>query len=166
MGNKSLAKKLALCGVLIAVGTVLGSFYITILGSKMSPTQHFINVVAAVVLGPGYGVGCAFSISFMRNLMGTGSLLAFPGSMIGAFLAGIIYKRFKSIEGAAVGEVIGTGILGALAAYPLASLVLGKDVALFFYVVPFCISSFGGSIAAYALLKVKNIRETLVKVNN
>ena len=56
-----------------------------------------------------------------------GSILAFPGSMVGVFLAAILYKKFKKVEIAVVGEVIGTGIIGALLAYPLAAFVLGKE---------------------------------------
>ena len=162
MKNKNLSKKISLCGVLIAVGVVLGSFYIPVFGAKMSPVQHFINVIAAVLLGPIYSVGCAFSISFIRNIIGTGSLLAFPGSMVGALLSAIIYKKMKSIEGAAIGEFIGTGIIGAIIAYPIAALVLGKEVALFFYVVPFSISSFGGSLFAYITLKLPGIKKLLL----
>ena len=42
--------------------------------------------------------------------------------MVGALLAGILYKRIlrKPIM-AVIGEVIGTGILGALLAYPIAN---------------------------------------------
>ena len=46
-------------------------------------------------LGPDYAVAIAFLISCLRNMFGTGSLLAFPGSMIGAFIAGMAYKHWK-----------------------------------------------------------------------
>ena len=74
-----------------------------------------------------------------------------------------VYKKFKKIEFAVIGEVIGTGIIGAMLAYPLAAFVLGKEVALFVYIVPFSISAILGSIMAYILLKIKVIREFLVK---
>ena len=41
--------------------------------------------------------GMAFVTSLLRNLMGTGTLLAFPGSMCGAFLCGILYKYGKRL---------------------------------------------------------------------
>lgn len=157
MGNKNTTKKIILSGILIAISTVLGSFSIPILGAKVSPVQHFINVISAVILGPVYGILCAFVSSLLRNILGTGSLLAFPGSMVGVFFAGIMYRRLNNMEVAIIGEVVGTGVIGALLAYPLAAFVLGKEVALLIYVVPFTISSLLGSIIAYVILKSKAI---------
>ena len=156
-------QKVVLSGILIAIATVLGTFSIPVLGAKASPVQHFVNVIAGITLGPVYGVACAFVASLLRNILGTGSLLAFPGSMVGVFLAGIVYKRFKKIELAVVGEVVGTGIIGALLAYPVAAVLLGREVALFVYIVPFSLSSIIGSIIAYIILKIKVIREFLLK---
>ena len=160
--NQSMVYKLTLSGLFIAFGTVTGSvLYIPFLGGKMFPVQHFLNVVAAVVLGPFYGVANAFCISLLRNILGTGSILAFPGSMVGAFLAGIVYKKFKNIYLTAVGEFIGTGILGALIAYPMATMLLGKKVAAFAYVFPFSLSCAGGAILAVILLSVPVIRKVI-----
>ncbi|WP_243278168.1 energy coupling factor transporter S component ThiW [Clostridium yunnanense] len=160
--NQSMVYKLTLSGLFIAFGTVTGSvFYIPFLGGKMFPVQHFLNVVAAVVLGPFYGVANAFCISLLRNILGTGSILAFPGSMVGAFLAGIVYKKFKNIYLTALGEFIGTGIIGALIAYPMATMVLGKKVAAFAYVFPFSLSCAGGAILAVILLSVPVIKKVI-----
>lgn len=161
--RENTTKKIVLSGILIAIATVLGTFSIPILGAKASPIQHFVNVIAGVSLGPIYGVACAFISALIRNILATGSILAFPGSMVGVFFAGILYKKFKKIEFAVIGEVIGTGIIGAMLAYSLAAFVLGKEVALFVYIVPFSISAILGSIMAYILLKIKVIREFLVK---
>lgn len=162
MSKKLSPYKLALSGVFIAIATIFGTFSIPVFGAKMSPVQHFINVVAGVTLGPGFALGSAFVTSFLRNILGTGSLLAFPGSMIGAFLAGLAYKKFKRVEFALLGEIIGTGILGALAAYPIATLALGKEVALFVYIVPFSISCIGGSAIAYIFLRIPTIKNLLM----
>lgn len=157
----STTKKIVLSGILISLATVLGTFSIPVLGAKASPVQHFINVVAGITLGPIYGVGCAFISAVLRNILGTGSILAFPGSMIGVFCAGILYKKYQKSELAVIGEVIGTGIIGALVAYPLAAFVLGKEVAMFVYIVPFSLSSIVGSVIAYIVLKFKVIRSYL-----
>ena len=161
--NKDISRKAALSGLLIAIAVVFGTFSIPIFGAKMSPVQHFINVVSAVVLGPGYAVGNAFIASLLRNILGTGSLLAFPGSMAGAFLSGLLFSKFRKLEMALAGEVIGTGILGALLAYPVAALLMGKESAVFVYVIPFLISCTGGTIMAYAFLKVPVVRNFLLK---
>ncbi|MBA5851274.1 energy coupling factor transporter S component ThiW [Clostridium sp. cel8] len=148
-------KKLTMSALLIAIGVVAGNIiYIPVGVSKCFPIQHLINVLSAVILGPTYAVLNAFVISLIRNILGTGSLLAFPGSMIGAFLAGIMFKKTRSKLYAVVGEIFGTGILGGIVAYPIAKFIMGKEVAVFFFVIPFLISTVGGSIIAYAVLTV------------
>ena len=77
-------RKLTIAGVLVAVAVVGSLFSVPVLGAKCSPVQHMVNVLGAVLLGPGYAVGMAFAAALIRNLLGLGSLLAFPGSMIGA----------------------------------------------------------------------------------
>lgn len=146
-------KQLTFSALLIAIG-VLSShlIYIPIGPSKCFPVQHAINVISAITLGPWYALGNAFLISLLRNILGTGSILAFPGSMIGALFAGVLYKKFSNMLIALTGEILGTGLIGALAAYPLAKIILGKNIPLFFFVTPFAISTIGGSIIAYALL--------------
>jgi len=154
LGIKSnLALRLSTSGILIALGVVLSAFYIPIGGAKCFPIQHLINVIGAVLLGPFYAVGNAFIISLIRNMTGMGSLLAFPGSMIGALLAGLAYQQFKNHRLACVGELIGTGIIGGIVASPFAVLLMGKDVGIFFFVVPFVLSSLAGSLIAFILLE-------------
>lgn len=162
MQEKSKAQKIALSGVLIGISVVFGTLSIPIGAAKISPVQHFVNVVGAITLGPIYAVLNAFVTSLIRNIMGTGSLLAFPGSMIGAFLSGIFYKKFRKASMAVIGEVFGTGILGALMAYPVAVLILGKEAAFFVYIIPFTMSCSAGAIIAYFFLRVSVIRKILI----
>ncbi len=159
-------KKLTASAMLIAIGALAGNvIYIPVGASKCFPIQHTINVLSAVLLGPLYGVGNAFCISLLRNFMGTGSLLAFPGSMVGALLAGYVYKMTKNHYATAVAEVVGTGILGGLLAVPIAVLIMGKEAGALAYVPGFLLSSFGGSIIAVILLKstqfVKAINQSI-----
>ena len=74
-------KKLALAGMLCALAVVGSVFSFPIFGSKCAPVQHMVNILCAVLLGPYYGIGVAFVASLLRNLLGLGSLMAFPGSM-------------------------------------------------------------------------------------
>lgn len=145
-------KKLVAAAMLTALGVVLSAFSVPIGASKCFPIQHLINVVAGVILGPAYAVLAAFCTSLIRNILGTGSLLAFPGSMIGALLAGLVYSKTNKLYAACIGEVFGTGILGGMLSYPIASLIMGKEAAIFTYVFPFLISTAGGSIIAAILL--------------
>jgi len=147
-------QKLTWAALLIAIATLTGHvFYIPVGASKCFPIQHTVNVLSAIMLGPWYALATAFVTSLLRNILGTGSLLAFPGSMFGALLAGLIYQRSGSQLLASLGEVFGTGILGAIACYPLIKLVMGQETAIFFYVVPFMTSTIGGTIIANLLLK-------------
>lgn len=155
-------KKLALSAMLIAVA-VVGSAFIQFpfLGSNCSPTQHMVNVLCAVFLGPAWGVGVAFGASLLRNLLATGSLMAFPGSMIGALCCGLVYMLLKNrrpalaVTATLVAEMLGTGVLGGLCAYPVATLFMNVDaatVAVTAYIIPFLISTVVGSIIAGVLV--------------
>ena len=128
------------------------AFYIPVGPAKCFPIQHMVNVLAAVMLGPAYGVIMAFITSLLRVILGMGSLLAFPGSMIGALCAGLLYKAFPKIGYAVLGEVVGTGVLGALAAYPVAVFLMGQASALFAFVIPFSVSTLGGSLLSILIL--------------
>ena len=98
-------KKLVMAGVLCAVAVAGSLFSIPVFGSRCAPVQHMVNILCGVLLGPGYAVGAAFCASLLRNLLGLGSILAFPGSMFGALLCGIAYKKTKSLPAALRGEV-------------------------------------------------------------
>ena len=148
-------KKLALAGMFCALAVVGSVFSFPIFGSKCAPVQHMVNILCAVLLGPWYGVGVAFVASLLRNLLGLGSLMAFPGSMFGALLCGLVYHKTQKLLPTLVGEVFGTSILGGLCAYPVAILLMGKsagDIAFYAYIIPFLVSTAGGAVIAGVLL--------------
>jgi energy coupling factor transporter S component ThiW len=109
------------------------------------------------MLGPAYAVINAFLISLIRNMLGMGSLLAFPGSMIGAALAGLFYHFFSNHRIACLGELIGTGLIGGVLAGLVASYVMGNSVGLFFFIIPFGISAFVGSGFSLILFEVTDL---------
>jgi energy coupling factor transporter S component ThiW len=114
-----------------------------------------VNILCAVLLGPGYGLGAAFIAALIRNLLGLGSLLAFPGSMFGALVCGVVYAKTKSIPGTLIGEVFGTAILGGLCAYPIAILFMGQSaagLAFYAYIIPFLVSTAGGAVISAVLI--------------
>ena len=148
-------RKMTLAALLCAIAVVCSMFSFPVAGSKCAPVQHMVNVLCAVLLGPWYGFGAAFIASLIRNLLGLGSLMAFPGSMLGALLCGLIYYKTKNLPATLIGEVVGTGVLGGLCAYPVAILLMGKsasDIAFYAYIVPFLISTVAGSILAGVLI--------------
>lgn len=120
--------------------------------AKAYPVQHAVNVVAGVLLGPVPAVIVAFITAVLRNLLGTGSLLAFPGGMLGAFLAGYVYRKMKKTWSAAAGEVIGSGIIAPLIAVPYAKVLMGTTFASFFFIPPFIVSSIAGALIGLFLV--------------
>jgi len=156
--------KLTLTAMMIAIGTMSSNlFYIPIGFTKIFPIQHFLNVLSAVLLGPYYAVAQAFCVSLLRNIMGTGSPFAFPGSMVGALLASLLFMKTRKIYLAFFGEVIGTGIIGAMLCYPIATLLLGQKATLFGFIPLFIFSSFAGALIGFVILTVF-LRKKVVKV--
>lgn len=170
--KKTNTKKLAVAGVFCAVAVVGSLFSFPVFGSKCAPVQHMINILCAVLLGPGYGLGTAFAASLIRNLLSLGSLMAFPGSMFGALMCGIIYAKTRNILGTLIGEVFGTAVLGGLCAYPVAVLFMGQSaagLAFYAYIVPFLISTAAGAVISAVLiysLKKTGILHTMQETLN
>jgi len=148
-------KKLTLTAIFAAIAVVGSLFSVPVFGSKCAPVQHMVNILCAIFLGPWYGLAAAFISSVIRNLLGLGTLLAFPGSMCGAFLSGILFKVLKKRWAAYAGEIIGTAFIGGMLAFPVAAFILGNSSAtLFTFVVPFLISTAGGTICAIILVEI------------
>lgn len=148
-------KKLAIAGVFCAVAVVGSLFSFPVFGSKCSPVQHMVNILCAVLLGPGYGLSAAFAAALIRNLLGLGSLMAFPGSMFGALVCGVVYAKTRNVFGTLIGEVFGTAILGGLCAYPVAVFFMGQSaagLAFYAYIIPFLISTAAGAIISAVLI--------------
>ena len=148
-------RKLTTMAVFVAIGLIGSQFlWFPSVIARAYPVQHAVNVIAA--LGPGPAVGIAFIIGLLRVLLGIGSLLAFPGGMIGAFLAGYLYNKFHKNGWAAVGEIIGTGIIASLFSVPFAKPLMGSSVGALFYMPSFLVSSISGSLIGWlTVTKVK-----------
>lgn len=139
--------------MLIAIGVVISPILRV---EGMCPMAHFINIVCSVFMGPWYSLLCAFIIGVIRMVIMGIPPLALTGAVFGAFLSGVFYKLSKGkLLCAVLGEIIGTGIIGAIVSYPVMTLIWGKDgLSLFFYVPSFiCGTLIGGSIAYFFLRK-------------
>ena len=121
MRTQTNVKKMAILAMMVALGVILSPI-LRVPG--MAPMQHFINVLVAVLLGPWYALACAILISILRMwLMGV-NLLAVTGSVFGAVLSGLLYRATGKQIAAVIGEIIGTGIIGAMASYPVMAFFL------------------------------------------
>ena len=170
-------RKIAQTIILVAMVVVLSPIFIPLGPAKVQPFQHMANVIAGVLLGPWYAVIMATCTAIIRYSQGMGTVFAFPGGIFGAFLAGWFYRWIRALRdpsgggeeveaeggeggaprpfwglplaayGAAVGEVIGTGLIGAsVSALIVAPFILEKTVGLTFFIFSFSASSIVGAI--------------------
>ena len=156
MTMKTDTKSVAYAVVLVAIGVALAPYTSFPIGiAKVNPTQHFVNIVGAVLLGPWWAVIIAAIIGIIRNVMGVGTLLAFPGGMIGALLAGILYQQTRKILLGATGEVIGTGFIApVVSALFVAPVLMGKAIPLFALIPSFLASTLAGAIIGVLAIKL------------
>jgi len=119
-------KKLALVIVFSALGVALAPFsWFEFLGSKAYPTQHMINAVLGVLVGPLWAVIAAIIIGAIRNVFGIGTFYAFPGGIPGGIVVGIVYWLLKHLK------VSGKARLISALAEPLGTVLIGAPIALF-----------------------------------
>ncbi|MGA3673456.1 energy coupling factor transporter S component ThiW [Lysinibacillus agricola] len=157
-------RKLTIMALLVAIA-VAGSTFVSIPTgiARAYPVQHAINVIGAIILGPVPTVMVAFITAIIRILTGTGSLLAIPGSVIGALCAALAYKYSGKMWLAGVGEIFGTGIIASLIAVPYAHLLMGTSVAALFFMPAFLTSSTIGAVLG--LVVARNLRKTIFVTN-
>lgn len=153
MKNSNNILKLTVLSMLVALGVVISPILRV---EGMCPMAHFINIVCSVFLGPWYSLLCATLIGIIRMATMGIPPLALTGAVFGAFLSGVFYRLSKGkIICAVIGEIIGTGIIGAIVSYPVMTLLWGKEgLSWLFYVPSFiCGTLIGGSIAYVFLRK-------------
>jgi len=153
---KSNTRKVAQAAILAAIGVALSPFTSFPIGiAKVNPTQHFVNILAAVLLGPWWAVAITAIVGVLRNALGVGTLLAFPGGMIGALLAGILYRATRNVYAAAGGEIVGTGILAALVSgWLVAPFLMGQTVPMLVLLASFLGSTVLGTVLGVLALKL------------
>jgi energy coupling factor transporter S component ThiW len=120
-------RKVSLATVLIALGVVISPFTtFPVPPSLANPTQHLINSVSGVLLGPFWAGFIAFCIGIIRMSFGIGTILSLPGGIPGGMVVGLFYwllkkyaRRYANL--AALTDPIGTLLIGLpLAVYIVA----------------------------------------------
>ena len=155
MKNKNVLKMTVL-SMLVALGVVISPILRV---EGMCPMAHLINIVCSVLLGPWYSLLCATLIGIIRMAVMGIPPLALTGAVFGAFLSGVFYRLSKGkLIFAVLGEVIGTGLIGAVVSYPVMTYIWGREGLSWLFYVPSFIAGtlIGGSIAFVFLRKLSD----------
>ena len=156
MKNENRVFRHVFLAMMVAVGVVISPILRV---EGMCPMAHFINITVAVLMGPGYSFACAVLIGIIRMAVMGIPPLALTGAIFGAALSGIFYKASKGkIWAAVLGEIIGTGIIGAIVSYPVMALLWGRSGLTWMFYVPsfFMGTIIGGSIAFVFLTSMQH----------
>ena len=162
--SQALIKTIVLA-MLIAIGVVISPILRV---EGMCTMAHVINIICSVFLGPWYSLLCATLIGIIRMITMGIPPIALTGAVFGAFLSGVFYRASKGkIICAVFGEIIGTGIIGAIMSYPVMTYIWGREgLSWLFYVPSFiCGTLIGGGIA-YVLLKKLAVNGALSKLQS
>jgi energy coupling factor transporter S component ThiW len=124
-----LTRMIAMTIGLTGLGVVLSPFFIPVGPIKAYPFQHMINIIAGILLGPFWAASIATLVGIIRNMLGLGTLFAFPGGIPGGLIVGILYHYLKiKRDIVAFSENIGTTVIGATLAYYLLVPAIGVSV--------------------------------------
>jgi energy coupling factor transporter S component ThiW len=153
--------RVALASILACIAIALSPIVSFPLGfATPFPIQHMVNAISGVTLGPWYAVMIAVVAGAARNLLGTGTVFAFPGGIFGALVVGLMHRYLIKSDYAALTEPLGTGIIGAV----VSAYIVGPWAAqaglirrlgmLEAFVASFLASSVPGSLLGFIVLKV------------
>jgi energy coupling factor transporter S component ThiW len=148
-----LTRKIALASILTALAVALSTFHFPIGTTKVFPVQHMINGIAGVLLGPWWAALMAVVTGTIRNLLGLGTLYAYPGGIPGGLVVGLIYRYLKETDLASLSEPLGTVVVGATLSGLVLAPFIGHNLTLWFFWTAFAVSSIPGSILGYVILK-------------
>lgn len=135
-------QKLIILSFMVALDVVLSPLFRI---EGMAPMSSVMNVIGVALMGPWYGTAMALICGLLRMLLLGVPPLALTGAVFGAFLAGLGYKYSKSIYGAMIGEIIGTGFIGSLLSYPVMVWFTGSAQEMYGFI--YTPRFFGGAIS-------------------
>lgn len=163
MERNSKLLRMIMLAMMVATGVVISPI-LRIEG--MCPMSSVINITCAVILGPWYALLNAILIGVTRMVLMGIPPLALTGAVFGAALSGILYRVSKgNLIFAVLGEVIGTGIIGAVASYPVMTLIWGrKGLTWLFYVPLFFTATIIGGTIAFVFLGALSKNGMLAKI--
>lgn len=160
-------KKPVLTAMFSCLAFVLSTF---VYFPSMAPFQHFVDVLAAALLGPWYGCAAAFLCGILRMILSGRTIQAISGAVFGPVLGGLLYRKLHNIWAVVIGEILGTGIVGALVSYPLMRTFYGLDTQVWYYYVPFyapsAVVGAGTGAAVWMMLRKMGVWKWMVEQVN
>jgi len=157
-------KRIATSAIFVGVGLILSYInvfaYFEIVGSKINPYAHLINGMMGVLVGLSLACTTALAIAILRFTLGIGSILAFPGGISGAVIAGTIgyvlrKKKPEYVDYAALTDPLGTVFIGGTLAdffLPLQGVPTIEGIVFWWGL--FALSCIPGSILGFVILKI------------
>ncbi len=155
-------RKLALALMFSALTIALSPIFIPVGPTRALPWQHMTNVLCGVLLGPWWATAVAILVSLVRNMLGLGTIYAFPGSIPGALLVGLtalVLRKYRlPTEYAAFVEPVGTAGIGFLIALYIFTPFMGHYerwlAALSIIWIGWLVSTSIGTLIGFTVLKV------------
>ncbi len=148
-----LKRPVVLSGVLVALCVALSGLYFPVGPTKVYPFQHMVNAIAGVLLGPWWAALIATLAAVIRNLLGVGTIFAFPGGIPGALVVGLLYRWIKR-DWVAFLEPLGTGLIGATLSAWLVVPYVSTKIGWLALTVAFLSSSVPGSALGFVVIKI------------
>jgi len=167
----SATKRISLFIVIVSLGIIIAPLlWFPFFTTKAYPGQHLINALAGVMLGPWWAAAAAILIGVVRNILGIGTIYAFPGGIPGGVVVGLVYlvtrrsKRPAIRYLAALAEPIGTVLIGGTLSLAVIAPIIGdprllgavEQYGLWRFLPVFwsgwALSSIPGSVAGYLVL--------------
>ncbi len=132
--SKPTVLRMVMLAMMVAIGVVISPILRV---EGMCPMAHLINITVSVLMGPWYSLLCAVMIGVIRMLFMGIPPLALTGAVFGAFLSGVLYRvSGGKLIFAWLGEIIGTGIIGAIVSYPVMTYLVGRTGLTWMFYVP------------------------------
>ena len=155
--------KLTILSMMIALDVVLTPIFRI---EGMAPMSSVVNILAGIMMGPVYALVMATVTAFIRMTTQGIPPLALTGATFGALLAGLFYKYGRKFYFSALGEILGTGIIGSIVSYPVMVLFTGSAAKLswFIYTPRFFGATFIGTAISFIAFRFLIKQEFFKKV--
>ena len=124
----------------------------------MAPMSSVVNILAGIMMGPVYALAMATVTAFIRMTTQGIPPLAPHRSDLWSPSSRSLYKYGRKFHYSALGEILGTGIIGSIVSYPVMVLFTGSAAKLswFIYTPRFFGATLIGTAISFYCLSIFN----------